>query len=79
MEKVEKTDITEEAQMILSCVKRMGERFGVSMTAKVLKGSQRKKVREFKLQTTIDLWTFISLHRKRNYRKNSFFSGGTNT
>ncbi|GIO26785.1 DNA helicase RecQ [Ornithinibacillus bavariensis] len=47
--KTEKTDITEEAQMILSCVKRMGERFGVSMTAKVLKGSSDKKLKEFQL------------------------------
>src|SRR5699024_9750631 len=38
MNRREKTDMTEEAQMILSCVKRMGERFGVGMTAKVLKG-----------------------------------------
>jgi ATP-dependent DNA helicase RecQ len=51
VEKVERTDITEEAQMILSCVKRMGERFGVSMTAKVLKGSNDKKVHEFNLST----------------------------
>ncbi|MFD1036960.1 DNA helicase RecQ [Virgibacillus byunsanensis] len=45
----EKTDITEEAQMILSCVKRMGERFGVGMTAKVLKGSKDKKIKDFRL------------------------------
>lgn len=45
----EKTDITEEAQMILSCVKRMDERFGASMTAKVLKGSKDKKIKEFRL------------------------------
>ncbi|WP_217586351.1 DNA helicase RecQ [Lentibacillus saliphilus] len=51
----EKVDITEEAQMILSCVKRMGERFGVSMTAKVLKGSRDKRIREFGLE---DLSTF---------------------
>ncbi|GGA63632.1 DNA helicase RecQ [Ornithinibacillus halotolerans] len=51
VEKGEKTDITEEAQMILSCVKRMGERFGVSMTAKVLKGSKDKKLMEFRLQS----------------------------
>ncbi|SHG39260.1 DNA helicase RecQ [Ornithinibacillus halophilus] len=49
VERLEKTDITEEAQMILSCVKRMGERYGVSMTAKVLKGSKDKKIKEFKL------------------------------
>lgn len=46
---VEKVDITEEAQMILSCVKRMGERFGAGMTAKVLKGSKDQKVRSFRL------------------------------
>ncbi|MHA6250618.1 DNA helicase RecQ [Oceanobacillus sp. CAU 1775] len=45
----DKTDITEEAQMILSCVKRMGERFGASMTAKVLKGSKDKRLIEFRL------------------------------
>ncbi|RLL42828.1 DNA helicase RecQ [Oceanobacillus piezotolerans] len=45
----EKTDITEEAQKILSCVKRMGERFGIGMTAKVLKGSRDKKIIDFRL------------------------------
>ncbi|MFC0300045.1 DNA helicase RecQ [Virgibacillus soli] len=50
-EKLEKVDITEEAQMILSCVKRMGERFGVSMTAKVLRGSNDQKIRQFQFKT----------------------------
>lgn len=45
----DKTDITKEAQMILSCVKRMGERFGTGMTAKVLRGSQDKKIAQFNL------------------------------
>jgi len=45
----EKTEITQEAQMILSCVKRMGERFGVTMTAKVLRGSKDKKILSFRL------------------------------
>ncbi|MCM3093843.1 MULTISPECIES: DNA helicase RecQ [unclassified Cytobacillus] len=39
-------DITQEALMIFSCIKRMGERFGVSMTAQVLKGSGNKRIRE---------------------------------
>ena len=47
----DKTDMTEEAQKILSCVKRMDERFGVSMTAKVLKGSRDKKINNFRLHT----------------------------
>ncbi|GAA0605855.1 DNA helicase RecQ [Virgibacillus siamensis] len=45
----ERVDLTEEAQMILSCVKRMGERFGVGMTAKVLKGSRDRKIADFGL------------------------------
>lgn len=49
VERQEKMDITEEAQMILSCVKRMGERFGVGMTAKVLKGSKDRKIKDFRL------------------------------
>lgn len=42
-----KVDMTEEAQKILSCVRRMGERFGVMLTAKVLKGSRDRKVMQF--------------------------------
>ncbi|RCW77509.1 DNA helicase RecQ [Saliterribacillus persicus] len=42
-----KVEKTKEAQMILSCVKRMGESFGAAMTAKVLKGSRDKKLLSF--------------------------------
>lgn len=45
----EKVDMTKEAQMILSCVKRMDERFGSSLTAKVLRGSKDKKILSFRL------------------------------
>ncbi|WP_101842293.1 DNA helicase RecQ [Halobacillus sp. Marseille-P3879] len=44
----EEKDMTREAQMVLSCVKRMGERFGAGLTAKVLKGSSDQKVKQFK-------------------------------
>lgn len=47
----EKTEMTEAAQMILSCVKRMGERFGVGLTSKVLKGSKDKKIRDMQLNS----------------------------
>lgn len=43
----EREDMTKEAQMVLSCVKRMGERFGAGLTAKVLRGSSDQKVKEF--------------------------------
>lgn len=43
----ELADITVEAQKIFSCVKRMRERFGVTLVAQVLKGSKNKKVAQF--------------------------------
>ncbi|KJR99589.1 MAG: ATP-dependent DNA helicase [Peptococcaceae bacterium BRH_c4a] len=39
------SDITPEVQKILSCVKRMGEQYGVNLVASVLKGSNNKKIR----------------------------------
>ncbi|MGE5454164.1 MAG: DNA helicase RecQ [Methylocystaceae bacterium] len=43
---IESTDITIEAQKIMSCIKRMGERFGSSMVVNVLRGSQAAKLNE---------------------------------
>lgn len=40
-------DITLEAQKIFSCVVRMRQRFGITMTAKVLKGSGDAKIKQF--------------------------------
>jgi len=39
------SDITPEVQKILSCVKRVGEQYGVNLVASVLKGSNNKKIR----------------------------------
>ncbi|MCM3669684.1 DNA helicase RecQ [Mesobacillus maritimus] len=39
-------DVTKEAQMVLSCIIRMGQKFGKSITANVLTGSRNKKVLE---------------------------------
>ncbi len=39
-------DVTKEAQMAMSCVIRMGQRFGKTITAQVLTGSRNKKVTE---------------------------------
>lgn len=47
----ELVDITVEAQKIFSCIHRMRERFGVSMVASVLKGSQNKKVLQYRFDT----------------------------
>ncbi len=43
-DKSELTDITVEAQKILSCVYRMEERFGIDLVAQVLKGSRNIRV-----------------------------------
>ncbi len=45
-EDYDSADITLEAQKILSCVFRIKERFGATVVAEVLKGSQNKKVRQ---------------------------------
>lgn len=45
----ETRDITVEAQKILSCVARMGERYGIKMVIDVLRGSQNKKIQRLGL------------------------------
>lgn len=40
-------DVTLEAQKIFSCVARMKQRFGITLTAKVLRGANDAKVRQF--------------------------------
>lgn len=40
-------DVTQDVQMVLSCVIRMGQKFGKMLTAQVLTGSRNKKVLEF--------------------------------
>ncbi|KRN94740.1 DNA helicase RecQ [Pediococcus stilesii] len=44
----ESQDITIEAQQVLSCIKRMNERFGKEMIALVLTGSKNQRVRQFR-------------------------------
>lgn len=43
----EVADVTLAAQKIFSCVARMKQRFGITMTAKVLRGANDAKVRQF--------------------------------
>lgn len=44
----EEVDITTETQMVLSCIKRMGQRFGKAMIAKVMTGSKDQKITQWK-------------------------------
>ncbi len=41
-------DVTKEAQIVLSCIVRMGQRFGKAAVAKVLTGSRSKSVTQFR-------------------------------
>ncbi len=40
-------DVTKEAQIVLSCIVRMGQRFGKAVVAQVLTGSKSKKITQF--------------------------------
>lgn len=44
-------DITKDTQIVLSCIMRMGERFGKTMVASVLTGSSNKKLIDLNFQT----------------------------
>lgn len=46
----ERIDVTLDAQKVLSCVMRMRQRFGKTMIAQVLTGSNNKKVKDFGFQ-----------------------------
>ena len=45
------TDITIEAQKIFSCIKRMGEQYGIALIANVLRGSNIKKIHQLNFNT----------------------------
>lgn len=46
----ELVDITVDAQMVLSCIYRVHERFGVKMVAEILKGSKSAKMKQFNFE-----------------------------
>ncbi|MBO0998901.1 DNA helicase RecQ [Bacillus sp. SD075] len=49
-DKRDSVEVTTQAQMVLSCMLRMGERFGKTMISQVLTGSRNKKMEEFGFQ-----------------------------
>lgn len=61
------TDITVEAQKILSCIKRMDERYGASLVCSVLKGSKGERITSLELDklTTYGIMSAYSEKRIR--------------
>lgn len=49
-DKRDSVEVTTQSQMVLSCMLRMGERFGKTMISQVLTGSRNKKIEEFGFQ-----------------------------
>lgn len=65
LSEIETTNITLDAKKILSCIKRMRERFGSGIVADVLKGSKSAKVKNLKFD---ELSTYGIMHE---YSKNT--------
>lgn len=74
----ERLEVTEDVQKVLSCIIRMGQRFGKTMIAQVLAGSRNQKIKDFgfdqlttygilKGQTIKELSNFIEFIISENY------------
>lgn len=64
----EEQDITVDAQKILSCVKRSGERFGIGMVVDILRGAKTERLLRLRLneQTTYGLLHELAPHEVRD-------------
>lgn len=51
LSEIETTDITTDSKKILSCIKRMNQRFGSGLVTDVLKGSKSSKIKSFGFDT----------------------------
>lgn len=51
LSEIERSDITIETQKILSCIYRMGERFGSNVVIDVLKGSNNQRIKSLNFHT----------------------------
>ena len=51
LSEIETTDITTDSKKILSCIKRMNQRFGSGLVTDVLKGSKSAKIKSFGFDT----------------------------
>ncbi|MEH6942642.1 DNA helicase RecQ [Bacillus sp. JJ722] len=62
-------DVTKEAQMVLSCIIRTGQRFGRLMISQILTGSKNKKILQFKFN---ELSTYNLMGKQSSKEVNQF-------
>ncbi|HWK23200.1 MAG TPA: DNA helicase RecQ [Ureibacillus sp.] len=62
-----KMDVTEDAQKVLSCVVRMGQKFGKTITAQVLAGSRNKKIEGFRHLSTFGILKAMTAKEISNF------------
>lgn len=69
LQKMELVDITQQAQMILSCVIRMKESYGITKVIEVLRGSQRAEMQalQFNQLSTYGIMKQYSEQKLRNF------------
>lgn len=60
-------DVTEDAQKVLSCIIRMGQRYGKTITAQVLGGSKSKNAIGFKHLSTYGILKEMSMKEIANF------------
>ena len=73
----EEADVTSEAQMILSCVKKSGERYGIKMVADILRGSKNQRLTANRLDklSTYGLMTGIPEDKVRDIINHLILNG----
>src|SRR5690606_20809 len=64
----EMVDITVEAQKILSCIYRVGERYGITTVIQVLRGSRNKRILEFGLDK-VSTYNIMKEHTEDSIRE----------
>ncbi|SOC23935.1 RecQ-like ATP-dependent DNA helicase [Ureibacillus xyleni] len=62
-----KQDVTEDAQKVLSCVIRMGQTYGKTLTSQVLAGARNKKVEAFQHLSTYGILKPLSAKAVANF------------
>lgn len=72
LSEIETTDITVDARKILSCIKRMNERFGIGLVTDVLKGSNSFKIKSLHFDT-LSTYGIMSEYSKNTIKDLIYF------